>query len=202
MSETTPVDGPSGWKIQQVMAIWHERQKMLMSEDGEQSDEALKRAMEAQTGGLEAIQVWIVRAIRSAQAMAAAVKADRADLAVREKRFEARADGLRASLGSIIEVSTEPDKKTGNRRVVLPIATITLAPSGQKLEITDERNISDAFYESVEWVKVRKGLKRDELMAKLTTETVDEETGEILPPKPIEGVTLSNGSATLTIRGK
>lgn len=194
--------GPSGWKIQQVMQIWHDRQKLLQSEDAELSEDVQKQILHAQAGGIEAIEIWIVRAIRATKAMAEAVNQERKDLAIREARFNAREDGLRASLTSIIEVSTEPDKKTGKRRVALPIATISLAPGGQKLDISDEGNIPDAYYESVETVKVRKGLKRDELLTALTTETMDEETGELLPPKPIAGVTLSNGRTTLTIRGR
>lgn len=195
-------EAPSGYHIQQAMRIWHERQKIDAGEDAEMLDEAGKDAFAVHTGGLEAIQVAIVRAIRNANMFVTAIKTERQILDVREKRYKARGDGWRNSLAAIVEMVVKPDKKDGVRRLKLPIATITLAPGGRNLQITDEANIPDDFYDEVTMVKVRKGLRKADLERAITEEVVDEETGEVTAPMTIPGVTLSNAPPQLTIRGR
>jgi hypothetical protein len=195
--------GPSAWRIQQAVRIWHERAQQGLAEADETSGEAAHEVAAIDGQDIAAMQTWLVRAVRHAEAMQAGIKRERADLLIREKRFAAREENLRNTLGAIVEITTDPSKK-GTRTVELPIATLTLGAGKTKIDISDgcEKNIPDAFYEEVEYVKVRKGLLKDKLIASLTTEKTDPDTGEVLPPPTFEGVRLSNAAPQLSIRSK
>jgi hypothetical protein len=193
-------EGPSGYLIEKVLGAWNATRHRLADIDAEEADEPdLVSAMTKANDKVSWVQTWLVRAEREAKRFVEVVKAERADLAVRQKRFEARQEQLRAGLVASIQIAVEPDA-TGKRTIELPQATVTLTPGkGRVLQVTDEAQIPDRFF-AMEMREVRT-LMTNELAAALA-ECIDGETGEVLPGEKIDGASLIPAPPKLMIRSR
>lgn len=118
-----------------------------------------------------------IRQMQDADALAAAIKTQEADLAARRKRIEARSDAHRATLLTIIDAM-------GMAKVERPRATISRRSGGVSLIIADESAIPSQLCKTV--VSPDKDAIKRQLQA-----------GEIVP-----GAALEKGRDGVTVRVK
>lgn len=118
-----------------------------------------------------------IRYMQDADALAAAIKAQEADLSVRRKRIEARSEAHRATLLTIIDAM-------GMAKVERPLATISRRAGGTSVCIVDEAAIPSQLCKVVS--SPDKAAIKKQLQA-----------GEIVP-----GAALETGPDGVTVRVK
>ena len=138
---------------------------------------ALADMIEGQTDIFPLVETILAR-IQDVEAMAEATTIQQSNLQNRKKRFEKQAEDLRAVL---LEVMTA----AGSRYLELPSATLSVTPTPQNIEITDESQIPSDY-----WKRADPKLDRTALKAALKEGTA------------VPGACLDNGGETLTIRGR
>lgn len=136
--------------------------------------------VEGETSLFEVIDAILLRRLATL-AMAEGTKAAEADLQMRRKRFEDRANYDRTIIEQAMALA---ELKTLQR----PVATLSMADRKPSLVITTEADIPAKYWKPGDPTLDRKALAAD--LASLGD-------GENIP-----GATLSNGAPTLTIRSK
>lgn len=151
--------------------------KQLIAEKNQSMDDDLIHDMiEGETDFYEAL-VSVVDAINENSAMVEAIATRQKDLAERKSRFQHKSEALRELLQEMMEIA-------GERKAVLPEATISLTAARPKVIIGDESKIPDQFF------KIEKKLDKAALL-----EALQRTAG-------VSGAMLSNGGQTVTIRRK
>lgn len=165
--------------IDRALATWQTARARLLADDPElENDEAaLIELLGPAQGDLDNIVARLLRAARHAGKMADAAGEMAAEITARAKRYDDRDRSLRAAALAILDV-------TGQRRVELPDLTASIRQGSQSVVITDETALPDVFC-NFKRVPNKTAIR----------EWLDK--GEAVP-----GATLSNGQASLTIRGK
>jgi hypothetical protein len=137
---------------------------------------ALLDTLDGEAGALDFIAFWC-RAALADEAMAIGLRTIIADNQMRLQRLLARAEKKRGVAMSLMDA-------IGERRIVRPDLTITVNAGRQKVIVSDEQALPDAF------VRVKREPNKIAILEAL-------ELGETVP-----GAALSNRQSQLTIRTK
>jgi Siphovirus Gp157 len=103
----------------------------------DEEDAALADTIEGASDLKEAL-IFALRQAREAEAFARVIEGMKDDLDERRRRYEARADKLRAAA---LQAAVE----CGETKIVAPDFTATVSPGRRKLVITDEAQVPDTF---------------------------------------------------------
>lgn len=153
-----------------------ERIKAWLLEQGENDPELLKDMIEGETD-LLAIRDWAIGKYLHEKSFGEAIKERIENIKARKDASDKRMDKMKLLITDIMNVLEEKTYKGIE-------ATISVKEQKPKLIVTDESKIPGKFF------KIEKKLNKTDL-----NKAYDE--GE-----EIEGVTLSNGGTTTTIRSK
>ena len=140
-------------------------------------DEDLRADMFEGETDLHSIVNRLVSIKLDADAMAAAVKARKQDIADRQSRFERKAEGAKTLLKDLLIAADLP-------KVTLPEATVSITKPRTKVNILDVNDLPQGFY------AVERKAKAAEIKAAL-------EAGETIP-----GAELTLGSEGIMVRTK
>lgn len=119
----------------------------------------------------------LVEYVRDAETLAEAIKARKADMADRQKRYEAKGDAGRKAILSLMSAADQV-------KVTLPEATISLIKPRDAVNVIDAEQLPQGFYRTE-----RKPLSK-ELLAAL-------KSGETIP-----GAELVTGDPSVSVRTK
>lgn len=182
-----------------------EQLKLLMGEDNADAI-TIRDTIEGETDLFEVI-AKVALQIAEDESRVEGISAIKRTLDSRKQRLENRAELLRGLLINALDMLAE-------KKLELPLATISVKPLAPKLVITDEPAIHSAFWKKSDPVLDRQGLgdhlkarkaAMDELAERaqggLTQEQLDAARTEIDAAFPaVNGAELSNGGTTLQIR--
>ncbi|HET8636404.1 MAG TPA: siphovirus Gp157 family protein [Acidobacteriaceae bacterium] len=169
---------PSGYKIEQVMSAWMAARARLAADPDMADDEAaLYEALGPQEGDVRDILARLLRAASHSSDMHKAAKERAEAIAERADRYKRRAESLRTTAFSIMDL-------LGERKVELPDVTATISAGRPSVTIVDDSALPDRF------IRVKREPDKSALLAAL-------KSGEDIP-----GATLSNGSPSLQLRTK
>lgn len=138
--------------------------------------ELLADVLEGETDFLR-IMEKLVEYVRDAETLAEAIKARKADMADRQKRYEAKGDAGRKAILSLMSAADQV-------KVTLPEATISLTKPRHSVHVSDVEQLPQGFFKTE-----RKALTK-EIMSAL-------EDGQEIP-----GAELAMGNGGITIRTK
>jgi phage host-nuclease inhibitor protein Gam len=130
--------------------------------------------LEGQTD-LHAFMDTAAEIVADAEAAADAIKSRQTELGERKARYERKAEALRGVMLSVLEAS-------GQTKVTLPSATISVRSTPPKAQITDEAAVPPSYW------RVKREIDKAAVVAAL-------KNGEA-----VDGAVLTNGGQTLTIR--
>lgn len=163
------------YQLMQAISALHGGARRLREEDPDIAiDIADDLAEEA--AAVEGAIVAVCRAAREADALHDAAKRMMVDLGQRATRFRMRSQQLRGVAFSALDV-------LGKRRIEAADITISLRSGSQSALVTDEAKIPDSYW------KTERTLNKAELLDDLKQGVV------------VEGAELSNGLASLMIKG-
>lgn len=149
--------------------------KRMIAETCQEEDAELVRDMiEGSTNFLEVMEA-LYATLAEAETMVTAQKARESELRDRRLRHEEKVATIRALLGQAMQM-------TGERKVVLTEATLSLSPSRPSVVVTDIDSLPEAF------TRIKREADKTAIKAAL-------DGGESVP-----GAMLSNGGETLTVR--
>lgn len=170
---------PSPFALERAMSILMAvREKLLVEDPTIQEDERLFSDMlEGQSGDAMDVLDRMVRAAQHASSMATAAKIRAQDMMERSKRYANREDTLRGVIMAAMEA-------LNMKRREMPDFTVGVSAGTQSVQITDVEKLPDEF------VAIERKPDKTAIGAALKA------------GKEIEGATLSNAAARLTIRSK
>jgi hypothetical protein len=167
---------PSGWRIENAMAVAMSLIASIQASDPDTDLSALQAALEAETDAVALLR-RVIRAHIEADVFARACKARADQIEVRQKRYARLAEATRATAYAMLDALQLPGNK-----VVDPEFTASITPSNKSVVITDEDKLP-AIYVKVE-----------------TTPLKAEIAKALKAGAAVPGAELSNGIPTLTIR--
>lgn len=178
MSATHRTDPPSAWRIEQAMATWASTRARLLHDDAElaHDEAALSRLIGPEEGDVRDVLARVLRAARHAEAMADAAKEQIADMKGRQDRYKRRSEQLRATGFAILDALGEARFETGD-------LTASIRAGVPSLILDETAELPDQY------VRITRSPDRAAIIADLRQGVV------------IDGAVLSNGIATLSIRG-
>lgn len=172
------MSAPSGFVIQQVMAIAHATLERMAQDGTLDTDEAaLMEALREDGADVEGLLVRLLRAMGEAKANAEAVDQRMAALVARGRRFERQAENYRAASYAILDA-------LGLTKWRHAEFSVSVSPGRPGVIVTDEAALPDRF------VRVTRSPDKAAIKAAL-------EQGEV-----IEGAELSNGLPQMRILTK
>ena len=165
-------------RVPRLAAEWNRQKADLIAYDSDLIDDelALTDTLDGLADAGDFIAFW-ARKAREDEAMAEALRSIIDDMWTRKQRLSSRADKQRSLALCLMDA-------IGEKKIVRPDMTITVNAGRQKVIVTDENRVSDAFK------KVVKTIDKTAIREAL-------DTGETVP-----GAMLSNFTQTLTIRTK
>jgi hypothetical protein len=172
-------DAPSGYKVQLALSAWMSARARLLTDDNDlaHDEQALTELLGDETGTVDEILGRVLRAARQAKSMADAAGEMIEDIQARKARYARRNDALRTTAFAILEAL---DRKKHE----MPDMTVTIRAGQPSVVITDEDAIPDIY------VRIERKVDRATLLSALKA------------GHTVEGATLSNGLASLSIRTK
>lgn len=175
---TLPVTMPSGWRIEQAMAIADAVKRRLLADDPElAADEAmLSDMLDGEVDALDLVR-RIVRFALDAGSLADAADARATDLIARRDRFKRRAETARAAAFGMLDA-------LGERRLMDAEFTASIGTGRSSLVLTDESALPDTL------MRTTRVPDRAAILAAL-------KAGQAVP-----GAEMSNAPPLLTIRKK
>lgn len=165
-------------RIPRLAAEWNRQRDALLAYDPELlSDElTLTDTLDGCTDAGDFITYWC-RQAREDEAMATGLSTMLADMQMRKQRLLARAEKRRDVALALMDA-------IGEKKIVRPDITISVSPGRQKVIVSDETALPDAF------VRIKREPNKTAILEEL-------EQG-----KPVAGATLSNRTSILAIRTK
>jgi hypothetical protein len=165
-------------RIPQLVAEWKRQKAALIAFDPDIIEDmtALIDTIDGITDAFDFVAFWC-RAAREDEAMATAVALMEYDLKLRKQRLVARAEKKRDVALCLMDA-------IGEKKITRPDITITVNAGRQKVIVSDETELPDAY------VRIKREPNKTAILEDL-------EQG-----KPVPGATLSNRTSTLTIRTK
>jgi hypothetical protein len=165
-------------RIPRLIADYWRHHDGLLIDFPELADDAqtLKDTLEGLTNAGDFIAYWCRKA-REDEAFAKAISSMKLDMALRQERYEARAQRERDLAMTLLE-------GIGEKKITLPDMTITVNAGRQKVVVTDENALPNAY------VRIKREPNKLAILEAL-------ESGAGIP-----GAELSNRTSTLTIRTK
>ena len=172
-------DAPSGYKVEMAIAAWMSARSRLLSDDNDlaHDEQALAELLGDETGTVDEILGRVLRAARHAKSMAEAAGEMIEDMAARKARYVRRNDALRTTAFAIMEA-------LDRRKHEMPDMTVTIRAGQPTVVITDEDAIPDIY------VRTERKVDKATLLSALKS------------GHTVEGASLSNGIASLSIRTK
>lgn len=172
-------DAPSGWRISQALAVWESTRSRLLNEDPELAGDeaALSELLGPDGDDVREILARVLRAARHASVMNKAAADMAADISARAVRYKQRADSLRGTAFSLMQVLETP-------KVELADLTASIRAGGQTLILADDVVLAD------EYVRVTRTPDRAAIISDLRQGVI------------IKGAVLSNGLPNIAIKVK
>lgn len=169
----------SSYAIEQAMSAWQSARARLLADDPDLAGDeaALSGLLGPESGDVKDILARLLRASQHAKDMAELAHEQAARIAARQKRYAARAEGLRGTAFAIMDAM-------GERRIELPDMTVTIRAGGVSCAITDADALPD------EYVRITRAPDKAAILADLKQGVV------------IKGAELSNGLPSIQIRSK
>ena len=169
------MNAPSAYRVEQAMACAASFSAALRQEIGEDDHDRLLLALDSETDAIDLLR-RVVRASLEADAQADAADARIRDLTARRERFRARKEAARGLAFAMLDA-------LGLSRLDDPEFTVSIGKSRQKVVVTDEATLPEAFWR----------VSRAPDMATVNA---------ALKVGPVPGVEMANGMPSLTIRTK
>ena len=169
----------SPYAIEQAVSAWMSARARLLHDDPDLAgDEAALAAMLGpEEGDVKEILARLLRAAQHAKDMAEQAHQHGARIAARQKRYAARAEGLRGTAFAIMDA-------IGERLIELPDLTAAIRAGGVSCVITDPDALPD------EYVRTKREPDKASILADLKRGVV------------IAGAEMANGLPSIQIRNK
>ena len=175
--QTHRADAPSGWRIAQALAVWQSARSRILDADLGHDEAALAELLGPEEGDVREILERILRAARHASVMNKTALDMAADINARAARYKQRADALRGTAFSLMEV-------LGTPKVELADLTASIRSGVPTLILSEDTVLAD------EYVRVTRTPDKAAIIADLKQGIV------------IDGAVLSNGVPSLALRTK
>ena len=144
MNEIRPPGAPSGFKTEIALSVWQSARARLLMEDEslEHDQQALEEILGQETGEVEDILARTVRAATFAKSQAEAAKKMSDDLKVREKRYAARAQSMRATAMAIMTAMEWTKREAAD-------FTVSVRAPLRSVKITNLDEVEDIYVEVI-----------------------------------------------------
>ena len=170
----------SAWKAERVMLAWQQARAALLAEDPslENDEAALVDALGPEEAEVHDILARLLRGALHAVDMSNAANERAAAMRGRAERYKARAEALKTTAFSILEL-------TGERRFELPDLVASVRTGPKSVFITSEDDLPETY-----WNVVTKRTPDKVLIGKALKDEHE-----------VTGATLANGAEFLSLKG-
>lgn len=170
---------PSAYAVEAVMSAWQRARAQILRDNPDMDEAALAEYLGPEGADVNEIQIRLIRKYREAQGNVGWLERERADLAIREARFEREADRCKSILMMMLVAQGKKNNK-------LPNGTIWINAGKEGMRVTDEGKVPIEYFKQIDSLVLEKNKLLDDLKQGVV----------------VDGAELSNPMPYLTIKVK